>query len=255
MGPDEPGWFYVGNGQLQYKDANGWTDQYQDIDGPAETPDVDSPTSPDGLGPATGKVARHAKGLSPFARFCSSAAHGLITGPRLGMAGLLHLLVNLWQRLIPELNRRLVSLVRGLGSGLRVVITGLWRFLGRLYRHSVDLWQRLIPRLSRLLAAGQRQASAYVSTISAARRKRHPSTSSVSVKRPLGRMKRSWREQPVDDVDRHPSRFRLHGKGEEPPDFFLNPERLQDLYRPAADVDQVIGVDQQVPNQAEGTGA
>ena len=260
MNPDEPGWFYVGDGQLQYKDANGWTDQFQDIDGPARTSDVDSAMSADVPGLATGKVARHAKGPSPFARFCSSAAHSLITGLRLGMAGVWHLLVKLW-RLIPGLSRRLVRLVRRLGSGLRVVITGLWRFLGSLYRHAVGLWQRLVPRLSRLLAAGRRRASAYVSTIWAARRKRRPSTSSVSVKRPLGLMKRSWREEPVDEVDRHPSRFRLHGKGEEPPELFLNPERLQDLYRPASAVDQVAGVDQaahvdqKVPNPAEGPGA
>ena len=254
MNPDEPGWFYVGHGQLQYKDVNGWTDQYQDIDGPAKTSDVDSTTSPDVLGPAIGKAGRGARGPSPFARFCSSAAHSLITGLRLGMAGIWHLLVKLW-RVIPGLNRRLVSLVRGLSSGLRVVITGLWRFLGSLYRHAVGLWQRLIPRLSRLLAAGRRRASAYVSTISAARRKRHPSTSSISVKRPLGLLKRSWGEEPVDEVDRHPSRFRLHGKGEEPPELFLNPERLQDLYRPASAVDQVAGVDEKVPTQAEGTGA
>ena len=29
-----PGWFYVGNGQLQYKDSDGWTDQYKTYRGP-----------------------------------------------------------------------------------------------------------------------------------------------------------------------------------------------------------------------------
>jgi len=28
----EPGWFYVGNGQLRFKDGNEWTDEYRDID-------------------------------------------------------------------------------------------------------------------------------------------------------------------------------------------------------------------------------
>ena len=27
MREGEPGWFYIGNGLLQYKDINGWTDQ------------------------------------------------------------------------------------------------------------------------------------------------------------------------------------------------------------------------------------
>jgi|GEM_PF-2581517 len=250
MSADETGWFYVGQGQLQYKDANGWTDQFQDIDVPARTSDVDAPASPEELDPAIAKVGRGERGPSPFARFFSSAAHSLITGLRLGMAGLWHLLVNLWQRLIPGLNRRLVALVRSLSSGLRVAITSLWRVLGSLYRHVLGLWQRLIPRLSQLLASGHRQASAHVSIITVARSKRERSTSSVIVNRPLGLLKRSWRGQPVDEGDRHRSRFRLPGKGEEEsPEFFLDPERLRDLYRTAA------GVHQQVPDQGEGTGA
>jgi len=253
MSPDDPGWFYVGQGQLQYKDVNGWTDQYQDIDGPPKTSDVGSPTSPDVLGPAIGKAGRGARGPSPFARFCSSAAHSLITGLWLGMAGVWHLLVNLWQRLIPGLSHRLVGLVRRFSSGLWALMTGLWRFLRSLYRHVVGLGQRLIPGLSRLLAAGYRQASAFVSNISVARWKRGPSTSKVLVNRPLSPMKRSWRGQPRDKLVRHRGRFRLPGKGEESPEFFLDPERLQDLYRNAAGVDQVAGVDQQAPHQGEGT--
>jgi hypothetical protein len=31
MREGEPGWFYVGNGQLRYKDSQDWTDRYQDI--------------------------------------------------------------------------------------------------------------------------------------------------------------------------------------------------------------------------------
>jgi len=34
MGVDKPGWYYVGNGQLRYMDADGWTDQYKKIDDP-----------------------------------------------------------------------------------------------------------------------------------------------------------------------------------------------------------------------------
>jgi len=29
MGADEPGWHYVGSGQLRYMDGDGWTDQYK----------------------------------------------------------------------------------------------------------------------------------------------------------------------------------------------------------------------------------
>ena len=32
MREGEPGWYYIGNGQLRYKDGTGWTDQYQYID-------------------------------------------------------------------------------------------------------------------------------------------------------------------------------------------------------------------------------
>jgi hypothetical protein len=32
MGEGEPRWYHVGHGQLRNKDANGWTDQYQNID-------------------------------------------------------------------------------------------------------------------------------------------------------------------------------------------------------------------------------
>ena len=35
MREGEPGWFYVSNGQLQYKDSDGWTDQH--IEGPGTT--------------------------------------------------------------------------------------------------------------------------------------------------------------------------------------------------------------------------
>jgi hypothetical protein len=38
MRDGEPGWFYVGSGQLRYKDMDGWTDQFQDLDGPAKGP-------------------------------------------------------------------------------------------------------------------------------------------------------------------------------------------------------------------------
>ena len=36
MGKDLPGWYYVGNSQKRYMDADGWTDQYKTIDDPYE---------------------------------------------------------------------------------------------------------------------------------------------------------------------------------------------------------------------------
>jgi hypothetical protein len=38
MREGETGWFYVGNGQLQYKDKDGWTDQHQSIDAVTDPP-------------------------------------------------------------------------------------------------------------------------------------------------------------------------------------------------------------------------
>jgi hypothetical protein len=41
MGKDLPGWYYVGNSQKRYMDADGWTDQYTTIDDPYEK--IDKP--------------------------------------------------------------------------------------------------------------------------------------------------------------------------------------------------------------------
>ena len=83
MREGEPGWFYVGNGQLRYKDGAGWTDRYEDIDGDATTSDVE-------LGPVSGKSGRRRGGpaLSPFTRRCAAAAYRMIApGWRLIAAG------------------------------------------------------------------------------------------------------------------------------------------------------------------------
>jgi cytoskeletal protein RodZ len=45
MRDGEPGWFYVGNGQLRYKDSNGWTDKFQDIDAVSATQPINSQSS------------------------------------------------------------------------------------------------------------------------------------------------------------------------------------------------------------------
>jgi len=41
MGKDLPGWYYVGNSQKRYMDADGWTDQYKTINDPYEK--IDKP--------------------------------------------------------------------------------------------------------------------------------------------------------------------------------------------------------------------
>jgi len=41
MGKDLPGWYYVGDGQKRYMDADGWTDQYKAFDDPYEK--IDKP--------------------------------------------------------------------------------------------------------------------------------------------------------------------------------------------------------------------
>jgi hypothetical protein len=87
MREGEPGWFYVGNGQLRYKDNAGWTDQYEDLDGTATTSDVGPDASPDLLDPATGEAVRgpRAHHLSTFTRRCAAVAYRLIA--RLIVAG------------------------------------------------------------------------------------------------------------------------------------------------------------------------
>jgi hypothetical protein len=40
MRDGEPGWFYVGNGQLRNKDSAGSADPHQDIEDPAKTSDA-----------------------------------------------------------------------------------------------------------------------------------------------------------------------------------------------------------------------
>jgi len=47
MSQQEPGWFYIGNGQLQYKDSAGWTDQFQDLDSPRKVAEVETPKTPE----------------------------------------------------------------------------------------------------------------------------------------------------------------------------------------------------------------
>jgi hypothetical protein len=60
MRAGEPGWFYIGSGQLRYKDTEGWTDQFQDLDGPARlAPQVDV------MSPHPADAKRAPKGKNP----------------------------------------------------------------------------------------------------------------------------------------------------------------------------------------------
>ena len=73
------GWFYVGNGRLRYKSLVGWTDRYQDIDGPAQTCGAGLTACPD----ASGAVVAEAgcEGHRWFlARLASSATHRVKAG-------------------------------------------------------------------------------------------------------------------------------------------------------------------------------
>ena len=223
MREGEPGWFYIGNGQLQYKDSNGWTDQYQDIDGPAKTSDVEPPASADVLGSGIGESVRGTRHPSSLTRLCSSAAHGLIVG-------FSRLMVGLW-RLIAGLSRLTVGLCRRLITGLRRLMVGLWRLIAKRYR----------------------QASAIHASRSVARRQRGPSKSSVVVDKLIGLMKRLWSGHPRREIV-WLSRFRFGSEQgeEEGPEFSfdLYPERLKDLYYP-----NVAGVDQRVPHPGKGIAA
>jgi len=52
----ESGWYYVGHGQLRYKDGHGWTDRYQDLDKDGGHPPRHSaPVGPDDDGQPAAK--------------------------------------------------------------------------------------------------------------------------------------------------------------------------------------------------------
>ncbi|MEP7017279.1 MAG: hypothetical protein ABI899_04580 [Actinomycetota bacterium] len=55
MGEDRPAWFYV-DGQLRYRDEDGWTDQYQTIDSASEANVLVA--EPDEVAPSTRAEAR-----------------------------------------------------------------------------------------------------------------------------------------------------------------------------------------------------
>ncbi len=73
------GWFYVGNGRLRYKSLVGWTDRYQDIDGPAQTPEAGPAACPDASGPAVAEAGSQGN-RSLLTRLASSATHRVIAG-------------------------------------------------------------------------------------------------------------------------------------------------------------------------------
>jgi len=139
----EPGWFYVGNGELRYKDSDGWTDRYQDIDGPAKTSDVEPSTSPNAPGSGIAEVGRGSRDPSSFTKLCASMAH-------LSIAGFSRLLVGLW-RWIVRFSRLLVGLWRPLITSLSRLLVGLWPWIVGLSRLLVGLRRPLITSLSRLL--------------------------------------------------------------------------------------------------------
>lgn len=93
MGEDgEPKWYYVGNGQIRYKDTNGWTDQYQDIEGHPKTSEAEASVSTGTSDPARSETGREGRAREPssFSRLCSSAAHRSMAGLAHAGGSLLH---------------------------------------------------------------------------------------------------------------------------------------------------------------------
>jgi hypothetical protein len=112
MGEDELSWFYVGNGQLRAKDSNGWTDEYQDIDGPERIPNVgldahsDLPEEPSG----DTERARAARVRSSLARLCMSAARLLIAGLIWLTGVLVRLMAAFWRLIVKGYRQASLSL-------------------------------------------------------------------------------------------------------------------------------------------------
>jgi hypothetical protein len=74
----EPGWFYVGNGQLRYKDGQSWTDQYRDIDQiPAPQPMLSPSSAPESSGVHRGRSTNHVALFTGSALIVVLAAIGI----------------------------------------------------------------------------------------------------------------------------------------------------------------------------------
>jgi len=82
MHDDNTGWFYVGNGRLRYKSLVGWTDRYQDIDGPGQTCDHRPAGSPDAGGPVITATRRPPAPGDRWllSRLASAATHRVLAG-------------------------------------------------------------------------------------------------------------------------------------------------------------------------------
>ena len=72
MGEDKPGWYYVGTGKLRYNDGDGWTDQYQPIEGPRTetTPMVDKWSAPAGSNKSPDLKKPHRRSLPLVIALC-----------------------------------------------------------------------------------------------------------------------------------------------------------------------------------------
>lgn len=76
MGTDTPGWYYA-NGQLRYRDGDGWTDQYKPIAGPRA-----------GARPVSGEPTDHAKASpSPDAKRPRRRTSPLVIAVCAGLVG------------------------------------------------------------------------------------------------------------------------------------------------------------------------
>lgn len=89
MGEDEPGWYYVGNDQFRYMDADGWTVKYKPrVD--ATKSDVGPQPPPEIVRPDTRESAPRQSATDPssFIRLSTAAANRLIALLTPLMAGL-----------------------------------------------------------------------------------------------------------------------------------------------------------------------
>lgn len=94
MGADTLGWYYF-DGQLRYKNAEGWTDEYKPIEGPraAARPLKSEPTSPANA-KSSPDVKRPRRRTSPLVIAVCSASLGFGLGGGLLNADALHGLVS-----------------------------------------------------------------------------------------------------------------------------------------------------------------
>lgn len=176
MSEQDPGWFYIGNGRLQYKDVEGWTDQFQDLDGPKRAAEIEPAESPDvpatvsGKAPRKGKAARAAKkaaraepAVSEEPAVSDDQAVSPVKAARGQGADKLGAFI---KACAATANRMVIGLWRLVVAGCRLIVAGCRFIAAGLYRLAVAGWH--------LIVAGCRAASAKASRRADAKPLRQP---------------------------------------------------------------------------------